>query len=325
MASLSDWKITPARQPKPADYPFDLERALASVVGLRTLVPEDAFTAQTLGTERGGSGVVIRDNVVLTIGYLIAEADEIWLSLDDDQVIAGHPLAYDQATGFGLVQALGQLGLPALPLGDSGAAKPGSRVVMAASGGREHALATRIVAKQEFAGYWEYVLDEAIFVAPAHPFWGGTGLISEAGELLGIGSLQVEQRTAGGDGGQLNMVVPIDILKPILDNLLTTGRSGRPPKPWLGLFATELEDKLFVVGVYSDAPADEAGLKPGDLIVSVAGEPVASLADFFRKVWSLGPAGSEVPLIVERDGETLQTRLTSSEREHFLRKPHMHS
>lgn len=325
MTSLSDWKITPARQPKPAEYDYDLERALASAVSLKTTVPEDAFTAQTLGTERGGNGIVIRDNIVLTIGYLITEAEEIWITLNDERVVAGHPLAYDQVTGFGLVQALGQLDLPSLPLGDSSAAKPGSRVVMAAAGGREHSLAARIVAKQEFAGYWEYLLDEAIFIAPAHPFWGGTGLIDSGGELIGIGSLQVEQRTASSDGGQLNMAVPIDLLKPILDDMLTTGRANRPPKPWLGLFATDLEDKVFVVGVYSDAPADQAGLKPGDLIVSVGGEPVTGLAGFFRTVWSLGPAGTDVPLVIQRDGETLQVSIASGEREHFLMKPRMHS
>ncbi len=325
MSSLSGWKITPARQPRPADYDFDLERALASAVGLRTIVPEEAFTAQTLGTERGGSGIVIRDNVVLTIGYLITEAEEIWISLDDGRVVAGHPLAYDQVTGFGLVQALGQLDLPSLPLGDSGAAEPGTRVVMAAAGGREHALAARIVAKQEFAGYWEYVLDEAIFIAPAHPFWGGAGLISTAGDLIGIGSLQVEQRTASGENGQLNMVVPIDIVKPILEDLLTTGRADRPPKPWLGLFATDLESKVFVVGVYSDAPSDQAGLKPGDQIVSVGGEEVSGLADFFRKAWSTGPVGSDVPLHIQRDGEAFDVTIKSSAREEFLLKPRMHS
>jgi S1-C subfamily serine protease len=240
-------------------------------------------------------------------------------------VIAGHPLAYDQATGFGLVQALGQLGLPSLPLGDSSAVQAGTRVVMAAAGGREHSLAARIVAKQEFAGYWEYVLDEAIFTAPAHPFWGGAGLIGSGGELIGIGSLQVEQRTTSGESGQLNMVVPIDLLKPILDDMLTTGQANRSAKPWLGLFATDLEDKVFVVGVYADAPADQAGLKPGDLIVSVDGDAVHSLAGFFRKVWSLGPAGSDVPIVFQRDGETLQAIVTSSERERFLRKPRMHS
>jgi S1-C subfamily serine protease len=325
MPSLSDWQITPARQPKPGEYDFDLERALTSIVGLRTIVPDDAFTAEVLGTERGGHGVVIRDGVVLTIGYLITEADEVWISLADDRVMPGHPIAYDQTTGFGLVRALGALDLPALPLGRSSAAQPGSRVVMAGAGGFRHALAARIVAKQEFAGYWEYVLDEALFTAPAHPYWGGAALIGPGGDLLGIGSLQVERRTASGETGQLNMVVPVDLLKPILDDLLSTGRPARPPRAWLGLFATDLEGKVFVVGVYDGAPAEKAGLKPGDLIQSVAGTPVTSLGGFFRKVWSLGPAGVEVPLVVSREGETIAARITSSDRELFLKKPRMHS
>ena len=325
MTALSDWKITPARQPKPGDYDFDLVRTLGSIVGLRTIVPEDAFTAEALGTEWSGHGVVIRDKVVLTIGYLITEAEEIWISLGGDRVVPGHPLAYDQVTGFGLVQALGDLDLPPLPLGSSGTAELGSRVVMAGSGGRHHSVATRIVAKQEFAGYWEYVIDEAIFTAPAHPFWGGAALIDAAGSLLGIGSLQVEQKTPSGESGQLNMVVPIDLLKPILGDLVSTGRPNRPPHAWLGLFATDLEGRVFIVGVYSGAPADRAGLKPGDLVVSVAGEPVSSLAAFFRKVWSLGPAGVAVPLVVQREGETVEARIESREREGFLKKPRMHS
>jgi len=325
MPSLRDWQITPARQPKAGEYDFDLERALTSIVGLRTMVPDDAFTAETLGTERGGHGVIIRDGVVLTIGYLITEAEEVWISLADDSVVPGHPIAYDQTTGFGLVRAPGQLDLPILPLGRSSVAQPGNRVVMAGAGGRRHALAATIVAKQEFAGYWEYVLDEAIFTAPAHPYWGGAALIGAGGDLLGIGSLQVEQRTAGGEGGQLNMIVPIDLLKPILDDLLSSGRAARPPHAWLGLFATDLEGKVFVVGVYAGAPADQAGLKPGDLVQSVAGEPVASLADFFRKVWSVGPAGVSVPIVVSRDGETINAHITSSDRELFLKKPRMHS
>jgi S1-C subfamily serine protease len=196
---------------------------------------------------------------------------------------------------------------------------------MAGAGGRRHSLAARIVAKQEFAGYWEYVLDEAIFTAPAHPYWGGAALIDAQGDLLGIGSLQVEQRTASAEAGQLNMVVPIDLLTPILDDMLVTGRPAQPPHAWLGLFATDLEGKVFVVGVYSGAPAERAGLKPGDLIQSVAGHPVTSLAGFFRSVWALGPAGTEVPLLLSREGETIEARIVSSDRERFLKKPRMHS
>lgn len=325
MASLGEWRITPARQPKPEDYRYDLDEALASVVGIRAVVPDDAFTAETLGSERAGSGVAIRDGVVLTIGYLITEAEEIWMSLADGRTVPGHPLAYDQVTGFGLIQALGSLDVPVLPLGRSGSVAAGSPVVIGGAGGRRHSIASYIVGKQEFAGYWEYVLDEAIFAAPAHPFWGGTALIGPGGDLLGIGSLQVEQRTEAGEGAHLNMLVPIDLLHPILDDLLTTGRANRPPRPWLGLFSTEMEGKVFIVGLSTGAPAERAGLRPGDMIVSVAGDPVGDLAGFFRRVWALGPAGVEVPLTVQRENRSFEIRVTSGDREQFLKAPRMHS
>src|SRR5689334_1682383 len=175
MSSLGDWKLPPHVQPKPEDYDYDLDSTLESVVGLRATVPADAFTADTLGTERSGNGVLIRnDGLVLTIGYLITEADTIWLSLIDGRAVPGTVLAYDQTTGFGLIQALARLDLPALPIGQSSAASVGERVVVAGAGGRQKSVAARIVAKQEFAGYWEYVVDEAIFTAPSHPNWGGS-------------------------------------------------------------------------------------------------------------------------------------------------------
>ena len=181
MASVSDWKVPASVQPKPEDYSYDLEQALASVVGLRSVIPGDAFTADTLGTERGGNGVLIRaDGLVLTVGYLVTEAETIWLSLIDGRNVPGTVLGFDQTTGFGLVQALARLDLPALPIGDSNTAEVGQRVVLGGAGGRQRSVAARIVAKQEFAGYWEYVVDEAIFTAPSHPNWGGTALIGPA-------------------------------------------------------------------------------------------------------------------------------------------------
>jgi len=194
MPSLHDVKVPPEDQPKLSDYAFDLEAAMSAVVGVRAVVPEDAFTAQTLGTERAGNGVLIRDNgLVLTIGYLITEAESIWLAPNSGPPVPGHALAYDQETGFGLVQALARLDLPALPIGNSSRTQIGDRLVVAGFGGRQRSVAARIVAKQEFAGYWEYLLDEAIFVAPAHPHWGGTAAIDATGELIGIGSLQLER------------------------------------------------------------------------------------------------------------------------------------
>jgi len=324
MASSADWEMPPALQPKPENYDYDLDEALTALVGLRAMVPADAFTAETLGTERSGNGVLIREGVVLTIGYLITEAETIWLHLADGRAVPGHVLAYDQETGFGLVQALGRLELPVLPIGRSKSAKVGDAVVVAGAGGRKHSVVARIAAKQEFAGNWEYVLDEAIFTSPAHPFWGGTAMIGRDGELLGIGSLQVQQMREIGTPEPLNMIVPIDILKPILEDLLTLGRPNHPPRPWLGLNAAEIEDKVVVARVSNGGPARRANLRAGDVVLAVAGAEVSELAGFFRKVWSLGRAGVEVPLTIYRDGRTFEARVTSGDRNRFLKGPSLH-
>jgi len=313
-----------AVQPKPENYAYNLEEALTSLVGLRAIIPADAFTADTLGTERSGNGVLIREGVVLTIGYLSTEAETVWLHLADGRAVPGHVLAYDQETGFGLVQALARLELPALPIGQSKSAKVGDAVVVAGAGGRKHSVVARIAAKQEFAGNWEYVLDEAIFTAPAHPFWGGTAMIGPSGELLGIGSLQVQQVRETGTPEPLNMIVPIDILKPILEDLLTLGRPNHPPRPWLGLNATEVDDKVVIARVSTGGPARRANLRTGDVVLAVADTEVSDLAGFFRKVWSLGKAGVEVPLTIYRDGRTFEARVTSGDRNRFLKGPSLH-
>ncbi|HXP31814.1 MAG TPA: S1C family serine protease [Stellaceae bacterium] len=325
MSESSDWEIPPQAQPKPADWPFDLDRALSAVLGLRATVPADAYTAGTLGTERAGNGVLIReDGVVLTIGYLITEADSVWLNTNDGRAVPGHVMAYDQETGFGLVQALARLKLPPLPLGRSASAQPGDRVIVAGAGGRPHALNARIAAKQEFAGYWEYLLDEAIFTVPAHPNWGGTAVIDGEGALIALGSLHLQQGGEGNERDHLNMTVPIDLLPPILDDLLTLGRPNHPPRPWLGLYATEIDDKVVVAGLASGAPARRAGLKTGDIVLAVAGEEIADLASLYRKVWRRGAAGVEVPMVVFRGGRTLDLEVRSADRTQFLKSPSLH-
>jgi S1-C subfamily serine protease len=326
MASVSDWQVPASVRPKPEDYGYDLDRALMAVVGVHTKIPEDAFTADTLGTERMGHGVLIRDRgVVLTIGYLVTEAEEVWLNPAEGPPVQGHVLAYDQETGFGLVQALTRLDLPSLALGRSSDTRVGEPVVVGGAGGRKRSVAARIAAKQEFAGYWEYVLDEAIFTTPAHPNWGGTALIGPAGDLLGVGSLQMQQAPERGrPGGDLNMIVPIDLLKPILDDMLKTGRANRPQRPWLGLYATEIEDKIVVVGLARGAPAQKAGLKTGDVVLSVGGAEVSDLAGLYRRIWSRGAAGVEVPLMIYRDGRTFEQSVVSSDRNRFFKAPSLH-
>jgi S1-C subfamily serine protease len=323
MASLTEWKVPPSVQPRAEDYSYDLERALSSVVGLHSIAPPDAFTADTLGVERAGNGVLIDDGLALTIGYLITEAETVWLHLGDGHVVQGHALGFDQETGFGLVQALGKVDLPPLPIGSSNAVEVGERVVVGGAGGRTRSLAGRIAAKQEFAGYWEYVLDQAIFTHPAHPNWGGTALISSAGKLIGIGSLQLE-RAREDKNEHLNMVVPIDLLNPVLDDLRKFGRVNRPARPWLGVYSTEIEDKIVVVGIAPKGPAARAEIKTGDVVVAVKGERVSTLAEFYRNVWALGRAGVEVPLTLYREGVTFEVRVNSSDRAKFLKGPRLH-
>ena len=300
---------------------MNIDPILRSIVGVRSLVPEDAFTATTLGTRREGSGVVIRDDgLVLTIGYLITEAEEVWLTSHDGRVVPAHALAYDQETGFGLVQALAPLGLSGLDFGDAAQAKVGDPVVLA--DGLGQSVQANIVTKQEFAGYWEYLLDEAIFITPAHPSWGGAALIGVDGKLLGIGSLRL-QMSQGGQTADINMVVPIDLLPPILDDLLTLGQVNKPPRPWLGAFSAESDGKVVVMSVAEGGPAAQAGLRRGDIISDVRDEEVDGLADFYRKLWSSGPAGTSVPMRIVRDGRETWLRLKSADRGSFLKKPQL--
>ena len=323
MASLTEWKVPSAFQPRGQDYNFDLERTLSAVVGLHSIVPQDAFSATTLGTERGGNGVLIDDGLVLTIGYLITEAETVWLHLGDGRVMEGHALGIDNETGFGLVQALGHLDIEPLALGSSSAAQIGDRVVVGGVGGRTRSLAGRFAAKQEFAGYWEYALAEAIFTYPSHPNWGGTALISASGELLGVGSLQIE-RANEGKNEHINMIVPIDLLKPILNDLRKFGRVNKPARRWLGVFTSEIEDKVVVAGMSPRGPASRAELKVGDVILAVKGEKITTQREFYRKFWALGPAGVDVPLTLYREGDTFNVVLASTDRTRLQKKPKLH-
>jgi S1-C subfamily serine protease len=320
-----DWEIPPNLQPDPGDYSFDLERALKAVVSLKIYVPSDAFTANTLGTERAGHGVVIKETgLIATIGYLITEAETVWITSADGQAVPGHALAYDQESGFGLVQALGKLDTPTLELGDSDRLKVGDQAILAAGGGRHHAIETRIVGRQEFAGYWEYVLDDALFTAPAHPVWGGAGLIGSDGKVVGIGSLILRQGDGKGSRLDMNMVVPIGLLTPIMQDLLSYGKVNRPARPWLGVYATEADENLVVNGLSDNGPAEQAGLRAGDKILMVNDEEIPDLAGLWRRVWSSGSAGAEVRLRIERDGSPKRVSIRSADRASYMKSPKLH-
>jgi S1-C subfamily serine protease len=319
-----DWEIPESMQPNPAHLGFDLNRALGAVVSLRAQVPEDAFTASVLGTDREGSGVLISaEGLVLTIGYLVTEAESVWLRFGDGRVLPGTVMGIDQETGFGLVQCLGRPHVPPLPLGDSEGLEVGGAAVLAGAGGRGHALACKLVARQVFAGYWEYLLEDALFTAPAHPAWGGAALIGPDGSLIGIGSL-ILQEGEESRRKDLNMVVPIHRLRPVLDAIMTRGRSDRPARPWLGLYATEDEDGVTVASLAPGGPAEKAGVRTGDRVVSVAGAPVGDLAELWRAVWSVGDAGVSVTLKLTRRSATREITVESSDRQRFLKAPRLH-
>jgi len=296
-----------------------MDTALNAVVALSTRVPDEAMTASLLGTERSGHGVVIRDDgLILTIGYLIAEAESVWITTRDGRTLPGFALGYDTESGFGLVRAAYPMNIAPVPFGRAADLAVRDMIAVVESDGEM--TQARIAAKQQFAGRWEYLLDEAIYTVPAVTDWAGAGLFDLNGRLCGIGSLLVHDGSSETGKAAANMFVPIDILLPHLDDLVNTGRRKAPPRPWLGLLIHDADEQLLIAGVYRHCPGDDAGLKPGDIITELAGKPVSDLADFFRRTWALGPAGTAVPLTILRDGETIQVSITSAERSAFFRK-----
>lgn len=324
MSESNEWAFPKDLQPRQSDVRFDLDPVFDAMVAIRAEIPDDAFTAGTLGTDRGGNGVVIRgDGIILTIGYLITEASSIWITTNQGAVVAGYPLAYDQPSGFGLIKALGPLKATPLARGSAARVKRGDRVFMIGHGGRRHSLQAKLSDKREFAGYWEYLLDEALFTAPAHPEWSGSAVVDEDGLLVGVGSLLVQEGVEGRTE-QGNMSVPIDLLEPILDQLLATGRSGEAVRPWLGLYAGESDEQLMVGGVAAGGPAEKAGIRQGDTVLAVAGQRVVSLGEFLRAVWRLGPAGTRIPLSIARQGDVLRIEIISADRNELLKGPRLH-
>jgi len=317
---FDDFEVEKALRPEARGLAFDLDRSLASLVILHARVPVDALTARTLGPERLGNGIVIgTDGLVLTIGYLITEADDVTLIDNDDRRVPAHVLGYDQVTGFGLVHALEPLGLPALPLGDSRRLQAGDRIILAGGGGIAHAIAGRVLARQPFAGYWEYLLDEAIFTGPGHPTWSGAALLGPSGALMGVGSLQMQQETPDGRPSIINMSVPIELLPPILDDL-SRGRQVHPPRPWLGILSRDAGANIEVMDVTAGGPAARAEVRRGDVILAVAGQPVAGLADFYAKLWKLDPAGVTAPLRLKREGDIFDVDIRTIDRSSRLKK-----
>ncbi|MBK18536.1 MAG: serine protease [Rhodospirillaceae bacterium] len=299
---------------------FTVDSVLGAVVQVISKIPAEARTARSLGTERDGSGVIIdSDGLVLTIGYAMLEAESIEIVLSGGKKVSARPIAYDHASGFGLLRANKKLGIKPVELGNSGDLREKDPILVVSHGGRQAAMPGIVVSRRPFAGSWEYLLERAIYTAPPHPAFGGAGLFSSTGKLVGIGSLIVADAASPGYATPGNMFVPIDQLKPILGDLLEKGRSAVPRRPWLGLYAEEIKGRLFVNRIAPGGPASGAGIKQGDLVIGVNGKPVTSLVDFYRSIWKLGNAGVDVPLDILQGAKIRKFSVKSSDRYKWLK------
>ena len=308
--------------PRPAAAQSDLITLLSAVVAVEALVPNDARTAAILGDERLGTGIVIDGTgLVVTIGYLILEAAEAWVRTGGGQRVPADIIAYDHETGFGLLRAQDPLHkVVPMTLGNSDALVEGTPAVIASFGGPGTMQPVVTVSRRDYAGYWEYLLENAIFTSPPYRFFGGAALMSTGGRLVGVGSLIVPDAAHEPIPTPGNMFVPVAQLKAVLADLIVSGRSTNPPRPWLGVYAEESDDgRVIVLSLADEGPALTAGIEPGDVIVSAGDTPVLGLADFYRKLWQGRGPGDRVTLTVERDGESRSIELTGGNRYRWLR------
>ncbi len=297
----------------------DAESVFGAIVKVTVRAVPEARSSATLGDEREGSGVVIGDQgLILTIGYLIVEADDVNIVDSKGRTLAARVVGYDHATGFGLLRTITPLDVKPVALGDSG--KVGERdPVMIASSGSDGISFAFVVSKRAFTGNWEYALDQALYTSPPTLDWSGAGLFDRDGKLLGVGSLIV--RNAADDESRVpgNVFVPIDLLKPILADLVKSGRRAGPARPWLGVAADELQGRLVVTRVSADGPAEQAGLKPGDIILAVGNETVRTQAEFYRRVWARGAAGASIPLKLLQGADLREISVVSMDRVDYFK------
>ena len=302
---------------------IDAEKFFGAIVKVQAKAVPDARSASTLGTEREGTGVVIdKDGLILTIGYLVIEADEVKISDDRGRTLPAAVVGYDHASGLALVRPIAPIDASPLRLGDSTTVSESDPVLIVNYAGRSDVTLAYVVSRRPFTGNWEYLLDRAIFTSPPTLNWSGAALIGKDGSLLGVGSLILRDATATDPHLPGNMFVPVELLKPILSDLVKSGRRAEPPRPWLGVSADEVQGRLLVTRVSPEGPADRAGVRTGDIILGVGSDPVHSQAEFYRKVWGAGAAGAEIPLRVLQDSDVHDVIVQSIDRlEYFRQKP----
>ena len=297
-----------------------LVQAAQAVVAVKVKALTNARSNDTLGAERVGSGVIIRgDGLILTIGYLILEADSIEVTDALGTTVPATVISYDHATGFGLVRAMGKLAPKPIRIGDSSPITQLDRMMIVTSGEDQTISIATVVAKRAFAGYWEYLIDDAIFTAPPRLDHSGAALINPKGELVGIGSLFVMDAVTPGERLPGNMFVPVNLLKPVLDEMIRTGSNREARRAWLGVNSLEEDGRVKVIQVNDESPAAKAGVEAGDIILRINGEAIQNLEDFYRRLWRYTP-GAEVRLTVLHGVETRDLTVQSIDRKEFMRK-----
>ena len=293
--------------------------AIDAVVRIKVTAIADARSLRTLGREREGSGILVAPSgLILTIGYLILEADTITVTDNAGKSVSATIVAYDHATGFGLVRPVVPINAKGATLGSSREVAETDKLIFATHGGKDSASLATVASKRRFAGYWEYLVDDAIFTVPPRGDHSGAALINREGKLVGIGSLIVADAAVPNRRFPGNMFVPIDLVKPILEQIAAVGKSNETARPWIGLSTQEVEGRLFVLRVQDDSPAAAAGLKTGDIILGIGGDKVATLEQFYRRLWS-GQPGTAIRLNVLQGTDVREVDVRSIDRTQYMR------
>ncbi len=300
---------------------LDAERFFSAIVKVQARALPDARSIATLGLDREGTGIVIgADGLLVTIGYLVIEAETVTIVDARGRKLPAVVVGYDHASGLALVRSIVPLEATPLPLGDSTQLDEHAPVLIVNHGGRAEATLAYVVSRRPFAGNWEYLLDRAIYTSPPTLNWSGAALIGKDGALLGVGSLILRDATEADPRLPGNMFVPVGLLKPIMGDLIRTGRRAGPPRPWLGVSADEVQGRLLVTRVSPEGPADQAGMRTGDIILAVGSDAVHSQAEFYRKLWARGAAGSVIPLRVLHGNDVQELSVRSIDRLDYLRR-----
>ncbi|MFT5111544.1 MAG: S1-C subfamily serine protease [Parasphingorhabdus sp.] len=293
---------------------------LHAIVSIRSLVPDNAATAGTLGTVREGVGVRINaDGLIATIGYLCLEASEIWITGSNQQTVLGYIVAQDFESGIALLLPSVELGQQYLPLGKLTSGEKGQDLRIL-NGFDLPPFDCRLLSISEFSGRWEYLIESALYTLPACDNWGGAALLDDQHNVVGIGSLFLQFPSSSEKPVYGNLFVPTELLLPHLESLIASGRRKTPPRPWIGAFVDEVGSGLEVVGLYTGSPASDAGLETGDRVLNFAGAPLKTLSGFLRTLWSQGQAGTAIPISLERDGEVYDTIIYTVDRADFFQE-----